>query len=166
MFFSFPFASGFGGGSPIVTDEECWAGTPSLFEARMVKPLPTYGLESLRLRFLYTVADNHAMEKAARATLQMAFETELSAIVAKFVTLGSDVMRSKICERRSFLSIDRDMAMMRFLVEPAMDELADVPQMPAPYVDLLRRYIASDYPRYRMCAMATSLCLATAVLVP
>ncbi len=148
------------------TTTPCWTGDPSAFEERMANALPTYGLESLRLRFLYVVADNHATKKAVRATLQMAFETELSAIVAKFVTLDSDVMRSRVCERRPFLDIDRDMAMMRFLVEPAMDELADVPQMPAPYVDLLRRYIASDYPRYRMCAVATSLCLATAVLVP
>lgn len=166
MFFSFPFASGFGGGSPVITDEACWAGTPSPFEARMVKPLPTYGLESLRLRFAHIVTDNHAAEKSARATLQMSFETELSAIIAKFVPLAADVMRSKICERRSFLSIDRDMAQMRFLIEPALDELADVPQMPAPYVDLLRRYVAADYPRYRMCAVASALCLATAVLVP
>lgn len=144
----------------------CWAGTSSPFEQRLMSPLPTYGLESLRLRFMNVVVSNHAMNKAARAILQMAFETELRAVVTKLVPLAADVMRSNVCERRRFIDVDVDMRRMSFLVEPALTELASAPGAPPAYVDLLRRYAASDYPRYRACALATTICFAAAVLVP
>lgn len=142
----------------------CWIGVSSAFELRLRTPLPTYGLESLRQRFMFFVTNSHEPVKSARVVLQMAFETEMKATLVKLIDLPADVMRSNVCQRRGFIPIDRDMAAMRFLVEPALNELAAVPNVPVEYVDLIRRYAISDYPRYRVCAIADALCLAAVVL--
>lgn len=132
----------------------------------MAKSLPTYALESLRQRFLFVVVDDHSTKAGVRATLQMAVDTELRVALLKMFELAVDVVDSNVCQRRRYLDVDRDMKLMRFLVGPALDELAAVPSVPVQYVDLVRRYATADYPRYRMSAIAATLCLATAVLVP
>jgi hypothetical protein len=144
----------------------CWDGTPSAFELRMAAPLPSYALEALRQRFLFVVVSNHSPKKGARVVLQMATETELRVALLKMLDLAVDVVDSNVCERRRYIDVDYDMKLMRFLIGPALDELAATPLVPSQYVDLIRRYVASDYPRYRMGAIAAALCLATAVLVP
>lgn len=144
----------------------CWNGAPSAFESRMLQPLPTYALESLRLRFMFSAVENASSIKGARSTLQMAFETEMRVALVKMIELSAGVLESKVCERRRFIDIDRDMQRMRFLIGPALDELANVSTVPTQYVDLIRRFVIADYPRYRVCAIAATLCLATAVLVP
>ena len=132
----------------------------------MAKPLPSYALESLRQRFLFVVVDDHSIKAGVRATLQMAVDTELRVVLFKMLELAVDVVDSNVCQRRRYLDVDRDMKLMRFLIGPALDELAVAPTMPVQYVDLIRRYTTADYPRYRMGAIAAALCLATAVLVP
>lgn len=142
-----------------------WVGSPSPFELRMAQPLPSYALESLRLRFFFAATTTHATAKSARATLQMALETELRVALLKVVDVAAGVTDSTVGERRRFIEVDRDMRMMGFLVGPALTELLDVRSVPTQYVDLIRRYLVADSPRYRMCAIAAILCLATAVLV-
>jgi len=139
----------------------CWNGPASTFELRLLKPLPTYALEQLRLRFMFALVSPADQTKAARVAFQMAFETEIKAVLIKMVSLPASVPESVVCERRHFVDIDRDMHAQRFLVGPALDELETTPNMPSPYMDLLRRYASTDYPRYRMCALAAALCLAT-----
>lgn len=138
----------------------CWAGPPTEFELRLLSPQPTYALEQLRQRFLYALTTIPDPVKAARVLLQMAFETEIGSVLTKLIPVPPSVPESTICERRRFLPIDRDMQIQRFLVAPALDELSQVPDIPAPYVDLIRLYVASRYPRYRTCALAAALCLA------
>ena len=90
----------------------------------------------------------------------------MATILVKQIVPPADLATSNVCVRRRFIDIDRDLQQMRFLVAPALEELADVPNIPPPYVDFIRRYAASGYPRYRVSAVATALCLATAVLTP
>lgn len=144
----------------------CWSGTPSAFELRMIQPIPSYALEALRQRFLFVVVSDHAPKFGVRAVLQMAVDTELRVALLKMFDLAADVVDSNVCQRRRYLDVDHDMRLMRFLVGPALDALAEVPGVPTQYVDLIRRYSTADYPRYRMSAIAAALCLATAVLVP
>jgi hypothetical protein len=144
----------------------CWNGPSSAFETRLLKPLSDYALEQLRLRFMYTLTSPASQMKSARVLFQMAFETEIRAVLVKLIELPASVPESTVCERRRFGDVDKDMQLQRFLVGPALDALEETPGMPPPYMDLLRRYATSDYPRYRVCALAAALCLATFLLTP
>ncbi len=160
----FPF---FFGSAPTATDANgCWIGLPSPFEMKLLAPCPTYALEQLRQRFLFAVTTTHDLVQSARAVLQMAFETEVGTILVKQVTLASDVMSSVVCVRRHYIDVDQDMRLQRYLVNPAFDDLAKLPGMPQPYVDFLARYVMSDYPRYRMSAIAGALCVTKALQTP
>lgn len=144
----------------------CWSGPSTPFETRLLKPLPAYALEQLRTRFLYQLTNPYAPVKSARVLFQVAYETEIGAVLTKMIPQPPSVPESTVCERQRFGDIDQAMQLQRYLVGPAFDELEGTPNMPAPYMDLLRRYASADYPRYRVSALATSLCLATFLLVP
>ncbi len=144
----------------------CWNGTSSAFEVRLLKSFDNYALEQLRLRFMYALTAPADVKKSARVLFQMAYETEIGAVLTKMVALPTSVLESIVCERRHFIDIDKDMQLHRFLVGPALDALEETPNMPPPYMDLIRRYATNDYPRYRVCALAVSLCLATFLLTP
>lgn len=143
----------------------CWSGPSTAFETKLLQPLGNYALEQLRQRFLFSLTAPADMTKSARVAFQMAFETEIGAVLAKMIPLPASVMGSNVCERRRFGDVDKDMRLHRFLVGPALDALEETPDMPAPYMDLIRRYATADYPRYRVCALAAALCLA-AFLAP
>lgn len=149
---------------PVVVSDLCWNGTPSQFETRLLAPQPNYAIEQFRLRFLRVVVENAVPKKAARTVLQMALETEVAAVVTKLVDVMPDIQASVVCERRRYLEIDVDMRLHRYLIEPFLKEVSVLPEIPSPYVDLMRRYARSAYPRYRMSALAAALCAATAVL--
>lgn len=123
-------------------------------------PLPTYALEQLRQRFLFAVTTNHDPIKSARVVLQMAFETEIGAILTKQIATPAGFMTSTVCERRHYIDVDQDMSLQRYLIGPALTDLANTPNMPSSYVDFLTRYLTTDYPRYRMSAIAGVLCVA------
>ena len=141
----------------------CWYGPASAFEQTVLTPLPTYALEQLRQRFLYTLTTSHAPITSARVLLQMALETEIGTILIKTVPFPPNVEEVVVCERRHYIDVDADMALQSFLIGPALNALETYPTVPSPYVDLLRLYVASDYPRYRMSALAATLCLGVAL---
>lgn len=138
----------------------CWNGPASPFETRLLKPLPTYAIEQLRQRFLFTLTTTHDQVKSARVLMQMAFETEVGAILVKQLTPPAGLETSVVCERRHYLDVDKDIRLQRYLIEPALTDLRKTPNMPESYVDFIVLYLASDYPRYRMGAIATLLCVA------
>lgn len=144
----------------------CWNGTSTAFEVRLQTPFDDYALEQLRQRFLFTLTTAAGAKKSARVLFQMAYETEIGAVLAKMIPLPVSVPASNVCERRRFIDIDKDMQLYRFLVGPALDALEETPNMPAPYMDLVRRYATANYPRYRVCALAAALCLATFLRTP
>lgn len=146
-------------------EDECWNGTPSVFETGLLTPFPTYALEQLRRRFLYTLTDTHDSVKSARVLLQMVFETEVGVILTKMIERPADLYTYKVCERRRYIPIDQDMHQQRYLIGPALDELERTPNMPSSYMEFLTRYLLSDYPRYRMGALSTAICVAK-VLTP
>lgn len=150
----------------VENDPTCWHGLASYFETKLLRPLPYYALEQLRLRFLFAVTTTHDGLKGARAVLQMAFDTEVGAVLAKSITLAPDVLASTVCERRRFLDIDIDMRLFGFLIEPALTAAEDNAVLPAAYLRLIRAHLQSPYARYRVCAIAGLLCLATAQLIP
>lgn len=136
------------------------------FEAALLKALPTYALDQLRRRLLFSSTTNHLASDSARALFQMAYDTEIRAIVSKIVALPDEVAAVVVAARRSFLAVDADLSLYGFLVEPALAELEAIPDMPPPYVDLIRRHLQARSPRYRVAAAASSLCLATAFAYP
>jgi hypothetical protein len=152
------------GGPPPTEDENgCWIGLPTEFEIKLLQPMATYALEQLRQRFMYTLTYDHNQVKSARVIFQMGFETEIGAALRRLINLPAEILSSKVCGRRRFLEIDQDMALQRYLIGPALEELAQVPDVPVIYVDLFRRYLLSEYPRYRMCALAAAICMAKAL---
>jgi hypothetical protein len=157
MGFSFSFT--------IQADPACWSGDLSPFELRLLRPLPMYALEQLRTRFLHVVTTTHEPVKSARATLQMAYDTEIGATLTKLITVAPDVFSSRVCERRRFLEIDADMRVFKFLWAPALDVIREDGFVPLQYVELLERHFVSEYPRYRVSAIAALLCLAASYLV-
>ncbi len=156
--YEFPF---FFGGPPPSTDANgCWIGFPSAFERQLLTPLASYALEQLRLRVLFTLTDTHDYVQSARALLQMAFETEAGTVLVKMIDLSPDVLQTKVCPRRHYIDVDSDLRAFSFLFEPALSDIST--KIPDPYVNFLRRFLSSDYPRYRVSATATLLCLAAA----
>lgn len=158
--YSFPF---FFGGPPPTTDANgCWIGLPSTFERQLLSQQDAYPLEQLRLRALYAATSTHDFIQSARALIQMAFETEAGTVLVKMVELSPDVLQTKVCPRRHYIDVDSDLRAFKFLFEPALDEIGK--KIPDPYVNFLRRFLSSDYPRYRVSATAAMLCLAAAKL--
>ena len=162
MPFPFPYAFPFFFGGPITTVDAdgCWIGLPSAFERQLLATLKSYPIEQLRLRTLYTVTTTHDYIQSARALLQMAFDTEAGAVLVKMINLSPDVLKTKVCPRRRYLDVDADLHSFKFLIEPALTALGE--KVPSPYIDFLRRFLSSDYPRYRVSAVAALLCLAAA----
>lgn len=128
-------------------------------EARLALPLKTYALEQLRTRFLYAVTTTHDVTTGAKVATQMSFQTEIRAILVKLTTPSPSTIAAVYPVRRRFLDVDVDIRSNKFLIEPALDDLTPL-LVPEPYVNLLRRYLGSDYPRYRVCAVAALLVLA------
>lgn len=141
----------------------CWNGSPSAFETRLLHALPQYAIDQLRLRMLHALTETHEHVKSARVMLQMACETELRVVLVKTMRLMNDVMASNVCGRRRYVEVDAEMRAHRYLVQPAIAELKDLPTIPRPYVNLIVRYLDSRYPKYRVSALASTVCLATAV---
>lgn len=162
--FIYPFPFYLGGPIPTVDENGCWIGLSSDFESKLMQPFPSYALEQLRARFLHVLTTTHDVKKSARVCFQMAYETEIGTILYKLLTAPADLFKYKVCERRRYIEIDRDMQLQRFLIGPALDEISAIPNMPSPYMDYLTRYLVSDYPRYRMGALATALCVSKVLL--
>jgi hypothetical protein len=131
----------------------------TVLETRLASPFLDYPLEQLRARFLFAVTSNHDNIKSARVAVQMAFDTEIGAIVRKLAMALPSTLAEVIDTRQRFLDVDVSLRQNRFLVEPALASLSAL-FIPVPYVNLLRRHLGSDYPRYRVCGVAALLCLA------
>ncbi len=127
-----------------------------------MRPLAPYGIEQLRTRFLFSVVNSRSITEGAVVAAQMAFETEIGVILVKMITPSPSIPGTIVASRRRFLDIDQDLRANRFLFEPALNDLLGL-GAPAPYVELLRRHLAGDYPRYRGCATAAILSLAAAL---
>lgn len=126
----------------------------------LVRPLSDYALEQLRRRFLHSVTTTRDVATGASVAVQMAHGTEVRAVLAKLGAPAPGLLTTLIPSRRRFLDVDADLQATRFLLEPALDGLT--PAVPLGYVSLFRRHLASDYPRYRVCAVAALLCAAAA----
>lgn len=131
-------------------------------EVALERPLIPYGIEQLRTRFLFSVVDSRNAKEGAVVTAQMAFETEIGVILSKMITSSPSVPGIIIASRRRFLDIDQTLRANRFLFEPALDNLHSL-GAPEPYVGFLRRHLAGDYSRYRVCATAAILSMAAAL---
>lgn len=143
----------------------CWDGTLTAFETKLLQPLPIYALEQLRQRFLHAVTSTRDLKKSARATAQMAFETEAGVALAKLIELPPDVFSSVVCERQKFLTIDAEMDNYSFLVAPALDAAAEARFMPDSYVRFFATYINQPYASQRICGIAALLCISAFYLV-
>jgi len=143
----------------------CWSGTPTPFEDKLLTALPHYALEQLRTRFLFAVTTGRTPNRSARAALQLAFETELSASLTKVVRILPEVKRTLVCDRRRYLEIALDMAQYKFLLEPALVAASAAAFLPDSYLDLIRNHLNSPYPRYRVSAIAALLCFSAHYLV-
>lgn len=150
-------------GGDLVSPNTCWEGALSTFEEKLLVPLQDYALEQLRARLMTLVVAPALPVKAARTVFQMALETEMRAVLTKLIEVDPDVATSNVCERRRYLQVDIDMRAHHYLIAPAFTALAKLTDVPAPYADLVRRYGRSAYPRYRVAALAATLCLAAAV---
>jgi hypothetical protein len=95
----------------------------------------------------------------------MAFETEIGAAIGKIVEFPPEVATATVCERRSYLAIDTDMAQFSFLFNPAIAAVLDENYLPVSYVNLFQTHIFSNYPRYRVCGTAALLCVLAATVV-
>lgn len=142
----------------------CWQGPSSAFELRLLQPLPDYALDQFRQRLLYTVvAAPYRPAAAARTVLQMAFETEIGVVLRKLLVLPADVLASNVCERQRYITVDRTLQAHRYLIGPAFTALAALPDVPACYVEFLRRYAVQDYANLRVAALAAMVCMAVQV---
>jgi hypothetical protein len=152
------------GGLPVPVDEDgCWVGVSSPFEMRLQHALSVYPIDQLRLRMLHTLTETHDTVQSARVMVQVVCETELRAVLTKVANVTSDVNASKVCSRRKYIDVDADLRRHNYLVGPAVSALRSLPNLPAPYVDLVTRYLGSHYAKYRVSALAAAVCLTAAV---
>lgn len=128
-------------------------------EARLVEPFDNYALEQLRTRFLFSAVSTHLPADGAKVAVQMSFDTEVGKVLVKLTTVSPSVLKTTVATRRRFLEVDNDLRAYKFLLQPALDALSEL-LVPVPYVNFLSRHMSSSYPRYRVSATATLLCLA------
>lgn len=131
-------------------------------ETALARPLAPYGIEQLRTRFLFSVVSTRSPPEGAIVAAQMVLETEIGVILAKVISPSPSVPGTVVASRRRFLDVDKDLRTNKFLFEPALSDLLGL-LAPEPYVALVRRHLAGDYPRYRVCATAALLSLAAAL---
>jgi hypothetical protein len=152
------------GGVPIGSDTDadgCWIGQPTALEVQILTALSDPNLERLRQVMLNKTVTGNDPTKGARVILQMAYETEIGVILQKLAQPSPSPLESKVCQRRHFLDVDADLRLQVFLLEPALTSLTNMSSpVPAPYIDFLRRYLSSNYARYRVCAVAVMVMLA------
>jgi len=141
----------------------CWYGPSSALELQTLQPIPTYALEQLRQRLLFALTTSRSPTTSARVLLQMVTETEIGVALQKIVAFPPDVASVVVCERRRYVDVDFDMRLQGYLVNPALAALAGYVSIPAPYVDLVALYANSDYPRYRVSALAAAVCMGAAL---
>lgn len=132
--------------------------TLSPFEEKLLLPSTDYAIDMLRQRFLFALTDDHFLTRSARVLVQTVLETEMKVLFTKLVTFAPNIADSHVCQRRRYLDIDADMKKFAFLLEPALVALAA--HIPESYVRLLRRYLASEYARYRVSATSALICFA------
>ncbi len=131
-------------------------------ESALVQVFSDEALEGLRTRFLYVVTSDHVSAESARAVVQMAYETELSAALSKTIVLSPGIADELVATRRRFLSVDTDMIPFTFLIDPAFEAMATLLILPKSYLRFLDTYVRAPNPRYRMCGLAALLCYAAA----
>lgn len=141
----------------------CWYGPSSALELQILVPIPTYALEQLRQRLLFALTTSRLPTTSARVLIQMILETEVGVALQKVVTFPPDATSVVVCERQRYLDVDAAMRLQGFLVNPALTALANYANIPTPYVDLMSLYAASDYPKYRVSALAAVVCLGAAL---
>lgn len=158
------FAFYFGGPSAEEDANGCWIGIPTPIETKLATPFNSPVLELLRATFIRSVVSVPDAAQGARAILQMSFETEVGTILVKLVDLVPGVLSSTVCPRRHFLDVDLAVRANRHLLEPALAALGGLASpVPDVYVQFIRRHLAADYARYRVCAVAALLVLAAAL---
>jgi hypothetical protein len=145
----------------VLADPDCWEGALTSFEMLLCKPLPGPNADAFRLRFLHTLTSTRATNEAARVLVQMSCDTEIGVITQKLITFADSIFTSQVCSRRKYIDIDADMQQYGFLVDAAVAELTNTQVIPLPYLQLYQLHMQSPQPRYRVCAMASLLCLAT-----
>jgi hypothetical protein len=139
----------------------CWIGVPTPLEAQILVPLSDPNLERLRSLMVTKVVTGNDATKGARVVLQMAYGTEVGVILTKLAQPSPSPLAAKVCQRRHFLDIDADLRLQVLVIEPALSALAAMSSpVPAPYVDFLRRYLSSNYARYRVSALCVMVMLA------
>lgn len=145
----------------VQSNPDCWDSTNTAFETLLLSPFQTASLEQLRAMTLQFSVSQVAANKAARAVLQMAFETELSAVIADYVPTSDDVIQSLLCTRRKYLDIDQDLKSVAFLIDPALQALKSAGVLPDEYLRLFNSHINNTQPKYRVCAICALVCYAT-----
>ena len=131
-------------------------------ETALLQAFPDYAIESLRTRFLFATTTDHVDDEAARATVQMAYETELATALTRTIAIEPGIAEELVETRRRFLAIDADMTSFAFLVAPAFTAITTLGVLPGSYVRLLESYTEAPTPKYRVCALAVVLCFAAA----
>lgn len=168
-----PLDTNVGGGGPtgnlldqtytftIQANTACWDGsTPTEFEDVLLLPFTTPDLERLRTLLLQFAVSELNQVKAARAVLQMAFETEIAAVISDYVPITDAVKQSLVCPRRKFLDIDKDLNQSRRIYSTSLDALKVAGVLPDEYLRLFSRHIDNNQPKYRVSALCALVCYA------
>lgn len=140
----------------------CWYGPSSTLELQVLTAIPSYPLEQLRQRLLFALTTSKLPTTSARVLIQMILDTEIGVALQKIVSFPPDTEDVVVCERRRYIDVDSDMRVQSYLVNPALTALATYTKIPVQYVNLVSLYANADYPRYRVSALAATVCMGVA----
>lgn len=129
-------------------------------ETALTARFPDNALETLRARFLYVVTSDHDTVESVRATVQMAYETELGVVLSKRIAIAPGIAEELVETRQRFLQIDGNLVPFRYLVDPALAAAKTLRILPASYLRFLTTYVEAPDPRYRVSSLAVLLCYA------
>ncbi len=154
-------------------DPVCYSGlTPLPIEIAIQSPLITFlDIEPARRVFmdndlgadpLATRAITSRGNKAARVLYQMAFETELSAVLNPFALKNTKALQVVVCERQNMILLDAALARYQTALKAGIQSLFNLRALPEPYVSSFLEYLDSTLPTYRVSLVANMVLLAKA----
>lgn len=133
-------------------------------EVRLLSPLPTQGLETLRLGVLQLITRDPMLEHRVRGLLLTAHKNDFAPALADVLSVPPAILGETICKRRRLFDLDADVRKLSFALTAARHELRAM-GLSQTYQQLIETRTLSASPQQRVDAACATLLFASIMLL-